>query len=135
MSPLIHSQITEHTGQLYFCDICIHYFYSEQKLRKHELICMKMNTCRIKLPDGEFKFIEFKNFKHKEPVPVMIYADSESILKPHSDEFRYQEHEIFSIAYYFQCRFDDELSYYKSYRGKNPARWFAVELEEISELR
>jgi len=46
---------------------------------------------------------------------------------------KYQEHEPYSIGYYVKCSYDDSLSYYRSYRGKDCIRWFTQELKQFAE--
>jgi hypothetical protein len=43
-------------------------------------------------------------------------------------------HEALSIGYYFKCRYDDSLSFYKSYCDENPTTWFTNELYEITKF-
>ena len=68
-------------------------------------------------------------------MPFVIYADFESVLKKptNSDsENVCQIHEAFSVGYYLKCSYDDQLSYYRSYRGPEPAKWFVQELSDFS---
>lgn len=40
----------------------------------------------------------------------------------------YQEHEVYSIGYYFKCAYDETKSYYRANRGRNCIDWFIKEL-------
>ncbi|CAH0555084.1 unnamed protein product [Brassicogethes aeneus] len=107
------------------------------KLTDHEEYCKKLNQCKISFPKE--KSICFKNFKNKESAPFILYADVESILLPISDNnnlksHKYQEHKAFSVGYYLKCKYDDNLSYFKSYRGLDCMEWFAKEIEDISKF-
>ena len=81
--------------------------------------------------------IVLKNFKHKEKVPFIIYADTECIFKPigeqqqgHVSTKAVQQHEPFSMA--LKCSYDDSLSGFHIYQGPNPASWFAQHLTVIA---
>jgi len=117
MSALIGAQVSKFRKKKFLCKRCLHYFWSEAKLAHHKIGCTEMNTCRPKMPDVWDSEIVFKNFKHKEKVPFIIYADTESILKPigedqqgHGNTKAVQQHEPFSMAYYLKCSYDDSLS-------------------------
>ncbi|XP_072395547.1 uncharacterized protein [Diabrotica undecimpunctata] len=92
------------------------------------------------LPTEKNNIMKFKNFKHKELVPFVIYADLESILikcidnnnDPNIKTYLSQKHEAFSIAYYFKSSYNDSLSYYKSFTGHDCLVWFVRELEKIA---
>lgn len=99
------------------------------------------------MPNYDTRWIEFKNHEYQLKSPFIIYADSEAILKQlnHDERQRifnkncktkaYQEHHMYSIAYYFKCEYDDSLSYYAS-SGNNIdcIKWFIKELEHIAEF-
>ncbi|XP_044740082.1 uncharacterized protein LOC123301410 [Chrysoperla carnea] len=108
------------------------------QLEKHSEDCQKQNECKIVIPTSYMNrnVIQFKNFKNKEHVPLVIYADVECYLKPikvngYSYQQKYQQHVAYSIGFYICCTFEDKLNYYKSYRGENCEKWFATELKEI----
>ncbi|XP_071580537.1 uncharacterized protein [Temnothorax nylanderi] len=61
LSRLVSSQINRHRGQKYFCDQCLHYFYTSEKLEAHTVDCQEMNDCVIKLPSDNDKWLAFKN--------------------------------------------------------------------------
>ena len=68
-------------------------------------------------------------------MPFIIYADFESLLKkPRDNDHKNicQIHQAFSVGYYLKCSYNDQLSYYRSYRGPKPAKWFVQELAEFS---
>ncbi|XP_071635054.1 uncharacterized protein [Temnothorax longispinosus] len=78
---LVSSQINRHHGQKYFCDRCLHYFSSNEKLSAHTVDCQEMNDCAIKLPSDNDKWLAFKNHNRKEQVPFVVYADLECTLE------------------------------------------------------
>ena len=44
----------------------------------------------------------------------------------------YQEHVPAAIGYYIKCSYDDSLSFYRAYRGKDCIEWFCSEIEELA---
>lgn len=139
---LMRSQATKNRGKLFVCDRCLNYFYSQDKLNEHKIICILMNKCAIELPLPGENFETFKNFKNELKVPFVIYADTETLLKqPEKAIFSedcstraHQQHEMHSIGYYFMCdsEIDDEISYYSSHRGADCLEWFMHELVKIA---
>ncbi|XP_071653079.1 uncharacterized protein [Temnothorax longispinosus] len=81
LSRLVSSQINRHHGRKYFCDRCLHYFSSNEKLTAHTVDCQEMNDCAIKLPSDNDKWLAFKNHNRKERVPFVVYADLECTLE------------------------------------------------------
>nr|CAI5821754.1 unnamed protein product [Callosobruchus analis] len=66
-----------------------------------------------------------------------ISVDLESILVGYNDNKnsnteRYQKHEAFSIAYYLKCSYDDTLSKFRIYTGRDCQDWFANELHQTA---
>ena len=138
LPALIFSQVSKYEGKKYVCDRCLHYFHKEDALKAHEVDCSQMNKCKIVLPQSDKdKILEFKNFSHKERVPIVVYADFECVLTPVEDERAYQEHEPFSVGFYVQHAHDTSKSMYCSYRKKtaqeeNPAKWFVEQLYKLA---
>jgi hypothetical protein len=137
LSRLLGSQVSKHKGKIHVCDRCLHYFYNEVKLLQHSEDCINRNVCAIKMPAGENRFISFKNHHNALKVPFCIYADLEAILNPIPIDYNgqktaaYQQHEAFSIGYYFKSDCDDALSFFKSYTGVDCIEWFCMELYKI----
>ncbi|XP_071570633.1 uncharacterized protein [Temnothorax nylanderi] len=55
LSRLVSTQLSRHRGRKYFCDRCLHYFYTSEKLEAHTVDCQQMNDCAIKLPSDNDK--------------------------------------------------------------------------------
>ncbi|XP_036148161.1 uncharacterized protein LOC118647413 [Monomorium pharaonis] len=98
-----------------------------------------MNDCAILLPSEKDKWLKFRNPKHKERLPFIVYADLECVLQKtqsnmeqESTTYKYQHHQVFSIGYYVQCSFDDTLSVYRFRRDPDCVTWFTKQLEELS---
>nr|CAH7734709.1 unnamed protein product [Callosobruchus chinensis] len=121
----------------WFCERCLNHFCTQSKLQNHLEDCRNMNDTRIVLPTNDNNIMKFKNFKYKQIVPFVIYADLESILVGFDDTKngnteRYQKHEAFSIAYYLKCSNDDSLSKFRLYTGCDCQDWFAKELHRTA---
>ena len=140
LSRLVRSQLTRRNNKCFICDRCLHFFYTEDKLRNHEIDCSQLNKCKIQLPVFKESSLYFKHHSRQIKVPYIIYADFECLLKPIQDEMDariFQQHEAHSIGYYLQCSFDNERSYYRSYRQSEngaitPAEWFIENLQALA---
>ena len=138
ISRLLNSQVSRHKGAIFVCDRCLCYLHSKEKLQKHEIICQKLNKCKIVLPspknesDKFYKTIQFKNYKFKEKCPFLVVADFESSMLK-MNEKQIHEHKPLSVGYYFICRYDDSLSYYRSYVGEDCPLWLMRELKDVAE--
>ena len=66
------------------------------------------------LPDENEKILKYKNFRFKENIPFVIYADIECVLEEISESQTniesYQKHIPYSVAYYLHCSFEDSPS-------------------------
>ncbi|XP_074042580.1 uncharacterized protein [Leptinotarsa decemlineata] len=137
MSRLFSKQMSNHRGQKFFCDRCLNYFSSQQKLNDHTVLCEKVNDCKISFPT--YDYVEFRNYVYKQKCPFIIFADFESLLEKCNESIsnkttKYQKHIPFSAGYYFKCSYDDSLSHFKSYRGEDCMKWFANELSDIAKF-
>ncbi|XP_053989947.1 uncharacterized protein LOC128882377, partial [Hylaeus volcanicus] len=135
LSRLVSSQLSKNNHRKYFCDRCLHYFSSSEKLDAHTVDCEKMNDCAIVLPDNDSKWLSFNNYIRKERLPFVVYADLECILEKTDGgarKYTYQHHKVFSIAYYVQCAYDSSLSVYRCRRDANCVSWFVEELKNLA---
>ena len=83
---LLHGQNNKHREKTHFCDRCLYGFTREDLLNKHKEDCygINKNSTRIDMPP-EGSYIRFKNHQNQMPVPCVIYADFESIIKPKTE--------------------------------------------------
>lgn len=138
LSKLINTNVSRSKRKLHVCDRCLHFFYTNDKLKNHIVHCKEMNECKITLPTEEEKFVRFKNFDRQLECPFIIYADMEALLAPVNDSLEncpkgaYQKHIAHSIGYYFSSRSDSLKSYYRSYTDLDCADWFSKELTKIA---
>lgn len=136
LSKLLNKQVGHIKNKKWFCERCLNHFRTNMSLEKHAIDCKNLNKTRITLPTE--KILKFKNFKNKMLVPFAIYGDLECILDKYNDtKFteklrRHQKHKPFSIAFYLKCSYDDSLSKFYSYTGKDCEIWFVKELEKIA---
>lgn len=145
-SRLVTAQLSEHNGAVEICNRCLHYFINTskqtavEKLIEHKKNCKKLNEGSVRLPDKDNNILEFKNFKNNLPVPYVITADFECILKKIDNSEKeigaksvlYQKHESFSVGYYLEYIHDASKSYYKHNRSPQNIKWFVDELYEIA---
>ena len=70
---------TKNKNKKWFCRSCLQCFSSESVLIKHKEDCLNINGKQsVILEKG---IIEFENYFKQIPVPLIIYADFECILK------------------------------------------------------
>ncbi|EGI67314.1 hypothetical protein G5I_04097 [Acromyrmex echinatior] len=108
LSRLVSSQISRKKNKKFFCDRCLHYFNTNEKLQSHVMDCEKMNDSAIRLPSVVDKWLEFEDHCNKQSAPFIVYADLGCVLRKmeldrknaSSSSYTYQQHEIFSIGYY-----------------------------------
>ena len=84
-SRLVSSQVVRNGHERFFCKRCLNSFPSVESLTKHKVICGEFETAKIETPGGTCSFRNFQKMMH---VPVVGYADFESVLKPISGKKR-----------------------------------------------
>ena len=84
-SRLVSSQVSRNKHERFFCKRCLNSFPSVESLGRHKVICGEFETAKIEVPGGTCSFRNFQKMMH---VPVVGYADFESILKPISEKKR-----------------------------------------------
>ena len=141
LSRLLSSQVSNHNGKKYSCDMCLNPFWCEQSLNKHLEYCSNHEAVKIEMPEkGKNDILKFKNYCNSEKVSFVIYADTESLIKPlqtcepspqSSYTKKYQKHEPISFSYYIKC-FDDNVFNPRliSYTGKDAMQKFVEMLEK-----
>ncbi|XP_043264078.1 uncharacterized protein LOC122404213 [Colletes gigas] len=141
LSRLVSTQLSKHNSRKYFCDRCMHYFGSAEKLDTHTIDCREINNCAILLPSQDSKWLSFDNRGRKERLPFVIYADLECVLQKTVDTQKdaenrklcmYQKHEVHSIGYYIHCSYDASLSTYRCHRDADCVSWFVKELKNFA---
>ncbi|XP_050516351.1 uncharacterized protein LOC126891213 [Diabrotica virgifera virgifera] len=149
MLRLVKIQKTKNHRKEYLCDGCLQFFVSEEKLNNHQKsdcshIYTELPTTKPKInkfgemvPENILKFI---NIQKMLPVPFVIYADFESLLKPidHAEPFngnsysvKTAEHQAYSFAFYLKCNYDDSLSKLIKYEGEDAPKVFIKKLDDL----
>ena len=118
MSRLLSSQKSKNEHKKLFCLKCLNHFGTRKLLDKHEEYCKDNKAVRIDMPK-EGSILSFKNLHRKMPIPFVIYADFESLIKPihttqpfpkESYTNKIEIHKPSSVCYYIKCDFDDSQS-------------------------
>ena len=77
-SKLLYNQNKTHK-KVSYCRRCLQHFYTIEKLNAYVIHCNKIDPQKTIFPNKENKFIQFKIFKNKIPVPFVVYADFDSL--------------------------------------------------------
>ena len=119
----------------YFCDRCLYGFTKEDLLIKHKEDCygINKNSTRIDMPP-EGSYIRFKNHQNQMPVPYVIDADFESIIKPKTEQKGDKseitsEHEACGFGYQV-VRYDNVVYPPVIYRGEDAVEVFIQRLNQ-----
>ena len=85
LNKLMDTQ-SKDSHKLFFCYYCLQHFTSENILKNHTEICLKINgTQKVKMPCKN-KNIFFMNYYKQLMAPFVIYADFECITVPINEE-------------------------------------------------
>ena len=78
-SRFLSSQVCRNGHERFFCKRCLNSFPRTESLEKHQALCNEFEATKIEVPGG---ICSFRNFAKMMHLPVVGYADFESILKP-----------------------------------------------------
>ena len=128
-NKFMHNQ-TKHDGRKHFCMYCLQCFSSERVLNSHKNNCIQINgTQAVNMPEKGDNILKFNNHHKQQPVPFVIYADFEAIVKkvhgckPNNDKSyteAYQTHEDCGYGYKVVCCYNNKYSKpVQIYRGEN----------------
>ena len=144
---------SKHKEKKHFCMFCLQCFSSERVLAKHKSNCLTINGKQAtNMPKKGENVLRFDNFHKQLPVPFIIYADFEAIMKKvqgykQSEEMEkekdkdkrsyteaYQTHEDCGCGYKVVCCYDDKYSKsIQTYRGENAVYKFMEKMLEVVE--
>ena len=138
-SRLVSSQVSKHKEKSFICDNCLNPFPNEKSLNNHKEYCSTNECIKMDMPE-KGSILKFKNYCNSEKVPFIIYADTESLIKPiqscepnpqSSYTKKYQKHEPISFSYYIKC-FDDNVFSQepRTYTGLGAMQKFVESLEK-----
>ena len=78
---LCASQLTKQIAKLYFCDYCLNYLPSFQRLENHEEQCANnKHHVKVVLPNAIIEILRFRNFHKQQKLAIAVYADFETLL-------------------------------------------------------
>ena len=144
---LCHDQ-TKHEHRLHYCLRCISPHSSERTLQDHLVYCRGVDAppCRAVFPEVNLESMylpetKFRHFQNMIKAPYVVYADTESIIRPtttpttNSNTTQTSEHVPCSFAYVI-IRSDGRV-HSEQYRGEDCMdvffQWLEEELVEIRE--
>ena len=78
-SRFLSSQVCRNGHERFFCKRCLNSFPRIESLEKHQALCGEFEATKIEVPG---RICSFRNFSKMMHLPVVGYADFESILKP-----------------------------------------------------
>ena len=83
------SKLNERTRRAYhYCINCLNGFRTASARDKHYEYCSSNGHVKAAMPTEEEKFFKFHDGQYQFKVPLMMYADFESILKPVDEQYR-----------------------------------------------
>ena len=88
ISRLLKSLNASHKGAYHFCMDCLNGFQTESARDKHYEYCSSNGHVKVKMPTEKEKWLKFHDGQYQFKVLFMLYADSESILKPVDERYR-----------------------------------------------
>lgn len=108
---MFRSHITSRTdGTIHICKKCVNHFSKHETFDKHIAYCSTNETVAVKMPPRITKLC-FKNYPKQQPLPFVVYADSECFTKPmntcspnpnDSHTYSYQKHEPSGFWFYLK---------------------------------
>ena len=139
LSRLVRACISKNRNHILICDRFLCHFVKENSFQRHRVQCENMNKCRVILPTtDDDRVLKLKNYRHKEKVSFVFYADIECLLEPvthtHTTNTTvHQQHVPTSVVYNVQCSFDESLCKIENYRGKDCIEWFLNQIKSLTE--
>ena len=80
LSGLLQGNSSNHRGDFY-CLNCFNSYTTKNKLKEHEEICNKHDSCRMDMPDQVNKTLKYNPGEKSLKTPYTFYLDFECILK------------------------------------------------------
>ncbi|XP_063388138.1 uncharacterized protein LOC134674022 [Cydia fagiglandana] len=149
LSRLVSKQLSNTQHAAHICDGCLSNFTTRDNLMNHQRndcfhVCTHLPSEQDKKKNWfnekvSSNILTFDNYERKLRVPFVIYADFEAFLNPiqtgkinptTSSTTNIQKHEVYSFGYYIKCSYNDKLSVYRTYKGKNCTQEFMKYMEQ-----
>ena len=96
---------------------CLNSFQAAESLQRHTVHCSRHEAIKVQLPDKQHNKLTFRNHNHSMKVPIVIFADFESLTRKiahaeprdnnQSYTLQYQRHIPSGFSYYMKCSFDE----------------------------
>ena len=125
-------------NQAFICRNCLILFSTSNALANHQEICLNHNFCKVKLMGGK---LNFKNSHFKSKLPIVFYADFETIAIPISpletstnstQQIPLLKQEVISYGIYIKSDYPNlVLSQYLTYTGENADKHFVDTLMDF----
>ena len=124
LSGLLQGNSSNHRGDFY-CLNCFNSYTTKNKLKEHEEICNKHDSCRMEMP--EQVILKHNPGEKSLKVPFTIYLDLECILKKEqscqnnpgkSHTEKIARHEPSSWSMFIRSSFDKKENKLDYYRGR-----------------
>ena len=81
LSRLLSSQNTKHKGKEYFCMNCLQGFNEKSSRDKHLDYCINNESVKVEMAHKK-RIVQYSDGQFQFKVPLIMYADFESILEP-----------------------------------------------------
>ena len=80
LSALLKGITSKHKGGFYYLNR-FHSYNTKEKLKKHRNVCDSHDYCYVEMPEKDNKILKYNHGEKSMKVPLMIYADLESLLE------------------------------------------------------
>ena len=124
---LLRGKSSNHHGDFY-CLSCLNSYSTKNRLKEHEELCNKHDSCRIEMPKWVEKVIKYNPGEKSLKAPFVIYVDLECSLKKEQSHQNYPEesytekkdkYEPSGWAMFTNCSFDVTENKLDYYRGRD----------------
>ena len=88
MSRLLTVENSKHNGASYICNNFLTPFNSEKSRDEHYTYCIDHDAVKVEMPSCKEKWIKYCDGQNQFKVPLTMYADFESILKPMDERYK-----------------------------------------------
>ena len=132
-------EITGNNHGDFYCLNCFQSYTTENKLKNHKKVCENHDYCYVEMPEEDCKILKYNQGEKSMRVPIIIYADLESLLEKmntcrnNNEKLsinRINEHTPSGYSLFTHCSFDTTKNKLDYYRGKNCLKIFCLDLRE-----
>ena len=79
-------EITSSNNEDFYCLGCLHLFWTDNALKKHERLCETYDYCGIVMPTEDKNILKYDPGEKSLKVANIIYMDLESLIKQQSSQ-------------------------------------------------